>query len=82
VEEKMNVSPATNATVTNATTAAVNGLKRNEQQLDNTAQNIASGSLDPKDVVDLSTEAISFKANAAVLKTTDELNKSLLNIVS
>lgn len=78
----MNVSPATNATVTNATTAAVNGLKRNEQQLDNTAQNIASGSLDPKDVVDLSTEAISFKANAAVLKTTDELNKSLLNIVS
>jgi len=78
----MNVSPATNATVTNATTTALNGLKRNEQQLDNTAQNIASGSLDPKDVVDLSTEATSFKANVAVLKTTDELNKSLLNIVS
>jgi flagellar hook protein FlgE len=78
----MNVSPATNATVTNATTAAVNGIKRNEQQLDDTAQNIASGSLDPKDAVDLSTEANSFKANVSVLKTSDEMTKSLLNIVA
>jgi flagellar basal body rod protein FlgG len=78
----MNISPATNATVTNATTAAANGMRRNEQQLDDTAQNIASGSLDPRDMVSLSTEANSFKANAAVMKTSDEMNKSLLNVLT
>ncbi|HVJ40715.1 MAG TPA: hypothetical protein VM639_04430 [Dongiaceae bacterium] len=78
----MDISPATNASVTNATNTAVNGLKRVQQQLDSTAQNIASGSLDPKDMVDLSTEANSFKANVAVVKTADEMTKSLLNVVA
>ena len=78
----MDISPATNASVTNAANTAVNGLKRVEQQLQGTAQNIASGSLDPKDVVDLSTEANSFKANVAVVKTADEMTKSLLNVVA
>ncbi len=78
----MDISPATNASVTNATNTAVNGLKRVQKQLEDTAQSIASGSLDPKDVVDLSTEANSFKANVAVVKTTDEMTKSLLNVVA
>lgn len=78
----MDVSSATNATVSNATATAVNGLKRAQQQLDDTAQNIASGSLDPKDIVDLSLAANSFKANVAVVKTADEMSKSLLNVVA
>ena len=78
----MSVSSTTQASVTNATTAAIGGLKRAEQKLDATATNIAQGSLDPKDVVDLSLEANSFKANTAVLKTTDELSKTLLDVVA
>ncbi|HEX9447054.1 MAG TPA: hypothetical protein VF920_03710 [Dongiaceae bacterium] len=78
----MDVSPATNATVSNATATAVNGLKRAQQQIDTTAQDIASGSLDPKDVVDLSQEANLFKANVAVVKTSDEMTKSLLDVVA
>jgi len=78
----MDISPATNASVTNATSTAVNGLKRVEKQLQDTAQNVASGSLDPKDAVDLSTEATAFKANVAVVKTADEMTKSLLDVVA
>jgi flagellar hook protein FlgE len=78
----MDISPATNATVTNATNSAISGLKRAQDQLDQSAQNVASGSLDPKDVVDLSQAANLFKANVAVLKTSDEMQKSLLDVVA
>jgi flagellar hook protein FlgE len=78
----MDISPATNATVTNATNSALSGLKRAQDQLDQSAQNVASGSLDPKDIVDLSQDAHLFKANVAVLKTSDEMQKSLLNVVA
>jgi len=78
----MGVSVETNANLNNATSAAVNSLKRTQDQLQQTAQNIAGGSLDPKDVVDLSSEANQVKANVAVLKTTDEMTKSLLNVVA
>lgn len=78
----MNIAPATNATVTNATTAAANGMRRNQQQLDDTAQNIAAGSLDPTDMVSLGTEANAFQANAAVMKTSNEMTQSLLNVLA
>jgi len=65
----------------NSSTAnALEGLKKAGQQLDQAAQNIAGGSLDPADVVSLSQAATSFKANAAVLKTTEQTTRSLLDI--
>ncbi len=61
---------------------ALNGLKRAENNLSDTAQNIAEGSLDPKDVVDLSQAANAFKVNVAVIKSENEMSKALLNIVA
>lgn len=67
----------------NSTTAnALQGLKKATDQLDQAAQNIASGSQDPQDVVSLSQAATSFKASAAVLKASDQATQSLLNITA
>jgi hypothetical protein len=65
-----------------ATASALHGLKKAEKQLADTAQNVASGSLDPQDAVSLSQAAEAFKANAAVVKTDGDMTKSLLDIVS
>jgi hypothetical protein len=66
-----------------AQTNAIQGLKKNADEIDQAAQNIASGSsLDPKDVVSLSQAATGFKANVAVLKATNETTQSLLNITA
>ncbi len=64
----------------NATSTAIEGLKKATNTVNNAAQNIAGGSQDPQDIVSLSTAATSFKANAAVIKTEDELSKTLLDI--
>jgi flagellar hook protein FlgE len=61
---------------------AVDGLKKATAALDQAAQNIAGGSLNPQDVVSLSQSAIGFKANAAVLRTEDEVTQSLLDITA
>ena len=63
-----------------ATTNAIDGLKKAQSQLEQASQNIASGSQDPQDIVSLSQAATGFKANAAVIKTDDELTKTLLDI--
>jgi len=65
-----------------STTNALQGLKKATDTLDQAAQNIAGGSLDPQDVVSLSQAATNFKANAAVLKTADQATQSLLNITA
>jgi flagellar basal body rod protein FlgC len=65
-----------------ASQAAVEGLKRAQEKTQVAAQNIAEGSLNPEDVVSLSLAAADFKANVAVLKTEDEMTKSLLDIVA
>ena len=65
-----------------AAQSAIEGLKRAEQKTQNAAQNIAEGLLDPQDVVSLSLAAFDFKANVAVLKSTDEQTKSLLDILA
>jgi len=66
---------------TSSTTAnAIEGLKKAQSQLEQASQNIASGSQDPQDIVSLSQAATGFKANAAVIKTDDELTKTLLDI--
>ena len=65
-----------------AAQAAIEGLKRAEEKTQQAAQNIAEGSLDPQDIVSLSLAAFDFKANVAVLKSTDEQTKSLLDIMA
>lgn len=65
---------------TNATSNAIEGLKKAQSTLNTAAQNIAGGSQDPEDIVALSQAAISFKANAAVIKTDNEISKTLLDI--
>ncbi|GAB2178224.1 flagellar basal body rod C-terminal domain-containing protein [Dongia sp. agr-C8] len=64
----------------NATATAIEGLKKATNTVNDAAQNIAGGSQDPQDIVSLSTAATSFKANAAVIKTSDEMTKTLLDI--
>ena len=69
------------AVSTNSITSnALQGLKKATNTLENAAQNIAEGSVDPQDVVSLSQASTGYKANAAVIKTDGELNKSLLDI--
>ena len=65
-----------------ATSTALEGLKKATNTLQNAAQNIAGGSQDPQDIVSLSTAATSFKANAAVIKTENEMTQSLLDITA
>jgi len=65
-----------------AAQSAIEGLKRAEEKTQAAAQNIAEGSLDPQDIVSLSLAAFDFKANVAVLKSTDEQTKSLLDIMA
>ena len=65
-----------------AAQSAIEGLKRAEEKTLQAAQNIAGGSLNPEDVVSLSLAALDFKANVAVLKSTDEQAKSLLDIMA
>ena len=63
--------------------SALQGLQKASSNLDQTAQNIASGGqIDPQDVVSLSQEALSYKANVAVLKTENATTQSLLNITA
>jgi hypothetical protein len=64
----------------NATSNAIEGLKKAQGTIDNAAQNIAGGSQNPEDIVSLSQAATSFKANAAVIKTDNEISKTLLDI--
>jgi len=70
------------SSLSSAQQAAIEGLKRAEQKTQAAADNIAGGSLDPQDVVSLSLAALDFKANVAVLKSTDEQAKSLLDIMA
>ena len=65
-----------------ASQAAIEGLKRAQEKTQQLAQNIAEGPLNPEDVVSLSLAATDFKANVAVLKSTDEMAKSTLDIVA
>jgi hypothetical protein len=70
------------SSLSSAAQSAVEGLKRAEEKALEAAQNIAEGSLDPTDIVSLSLAALDFKANVAVLKSTDEQTRSLLDIVA
>lgn len=70
------------SSLSGASQTAIEGLKKAEEKTLQAAQNIAEGSLNPEDVVQLSLAAADFKANVAVLKSSDEMTKSLLDIVA
>jgi ubiquinone biosynthesis protein UbiJ len=69
-------------TSANAINTAVEGLKKAQSQIEESAQNVAEGSTDPTDIVSLTLAATSFKANAAVIKTENENIKALLDITA
>jgi hypothetical protein len=78
-ESSMSISPVSTSSVLNN---AVNGLDKADASLNQASQNIANGSLDPKDVVSLSLASTNVQANVAVLKTDERTQKSLLNILT
>ncbi|MBL8710900.1 MAG: hypothetical protein JNL25_17025 [Rhodospirillaceae bacterium] len=65
---------------TSAINTAVEGLKKAQGQIEQTAQNVAEGPPNPEDIVALSLAATSFKANAAVIRTESETLKALLDV--
>lgn len=67
-------------TPTNTISTAIEGLKKAQSTVEDAAQNIAEGSLNPEDIISLSVAALNFKANVAVIKTENETTKSLLDI--
>jgi hypothetical protein len=69
-------------TSSSAISTAVEGLKKAQNQVEDAAQNIAAGSLDPEDIVSLSQAALSVKTNAAVIRTENENTQALLNITA
>jgi hypothetical protein len=69
-------------TSSSAINTAIEGLKKAQSQISDSAQNIAEGSLDPADIVSLSLAANSFKANAAVIRTENETTQALLDITA
>jgi flagellar hook protein FlgE len=69
-------SVSSNSTIS----TAIEGLKKAQNTLSKAAQNIAGGAQDPEDIVSLSQAAAGFKANAAVIRTDDEMTQTLLDI--
>ncbi len=69
-----------------AITSALSGLTTATRQVEQSAQNIAEGSAQGasgtgliEDIVDIKVAETSYRANLAVLRTTDELTQELLN---
>ena len=61
---------------------ALAGLNRASNQAAGAAANIATGDVEPQDIVDLKLSSIAFRANAAVIRTADETEKQLLDIIA
>lgn len=59
--------------------SGLSGMTRATQRVERAAGEIAQGSLDPKDVVELTLGQREFEANAAVLRTADEMLGTLLD---
>jgi hypothetical protein len=67
-------------TASSTISTAVEGLKKAQAQVEESAQNIAEGAVSAEDVVSLSLAATSFKANAAVIRTENDTMKTLLDV--
>ena len=62
--------------------SALAGLNRATSKVETAAANITSGEIDAKDIVDLKIGEVAFKANAAVARTAQDLDKHLLDILA
>ena len=61
---------------------AVNGLQRASSQAGKAAERIASGEIEPRPIVELKTAETAFKANAAVIRTLNDMDDRLLDILA
>ena len=59
---------------------AVSGMQRETNRVQQDANQIVGGDLDPKPIVDLKVAEIGFKADVKVAQTADEMYKTLLDI--
>ena len=59
---------------------AVEGISRATEKLNQAAQNIAEGNIDPADIVSMIQAETAVGANVAVARTADEMSKRLLDI--
>ncbi len=69
-------------TGSDAYATAVQGLQRANAQADKAANRIVSGEIEARPIVELKTAETAFKANAAVIRTLDELDDRLLDILA
>lgn len=67
---------------TNALATAVQGLQRASNQANTAAQRIVEGEVDAKPIVELKSAEHGFAANAAVIRTLDEMDDRLLDILA
>ncbi|MCW2244601.1 flagellar hook protein FlgE [Azospirillum fermentarium] len=69
-------------TLSSVGSAAVSGLQRAEARVADGTEQLAAGNLDPAVILDISTAQTGFAANAAVLKSTDDMSKRLLDMLA
>lgn len=61
---------------------ALGGLNRAVDQVDGAARRIAGGEVEAEPVIDLLTAETAFGANAAVVRTADQMQDRLLDILA
>ena len=64
------------------TISGLQGMNRAGDAANKAAENIASGSLEPKDVVDLKLAETAFAANAKMARIGSDMQKQLLDILT
>lgn len=78
----MDIGAAGAASLSSVNTSAVAGLQKNQARVADGAEQLAAGNLDPAVVVDISAAQTNFAANVAVLKTSDDMSKRLLDMLA
>ncbi len=61
---------------------AVQGLRQAAERAGRDAESIVRGPVDPAVIVDLNAAALGFKASAAMVRTGDEMQRTLLDIIA
>lgn len=62
--------------------SGMQGLQRATQQLNQSAERIAGGDLEPEPIIDSKVAEHSFKANAASIKTAFEIQETALDLLA
>ena len=74
--------PPVSSVANNYLNHAVEGLNRSRQLVNTSAQQIAQGNLSPRPIINLIIGEYTFKANALVVKTQDQMRGTLLNALA